>query len=98
MPELGKCICCSGRISSEARECPHCGQPAPFHKAAPHPSGVMAGEIYEATYLQHGFFLLLELKPGVKASLDNNIGVTAGPITVRVVKADAEGIICTRVK
>ncbi len=30
MPNLGWCICCGGRVSIEARTCPHCGQPDPY--------------------------------------------------------------------
>ena len=29
-PILGACRCCGGKVSSEARRCPHCGQPRPF--------------------------------------------------------------------
>lgn len=28
-PTLGTCKCCGGTVSSEARACPHCGQPYP---------------------------------------------------------------------
>jgi ribosomal protein L7/L12 len=31
MPRLGICKCCGGRVSSEARLCPHCGQPDPYY-------------------------------------------------------------------
>jgi len=30
MPKLGVCNCCNGKVSSEAKVCPHCGQPDPF--------------------------------------------------------------------
>jgi ribosomal protein L7/L12 len=30
MAILGVCHCCGGRVSSEAKTCPHCGQPLPF--------------------------------------------------------------------
>lgn len=30
MPKLGICKCCSGKVSSEAEFCPHCGQPDPY--------------------------------------------------------------------
>ena len=30
MPILGGCIVCKGQVSSEAKLCPHCGQPDPF--------------------------------------------------------------------
>lgn len=29
MPDLGVCKCCFGKVSSEAKACPHCGQPDP---------------------------------------------------------------------
>ena len=29
-PILGACRCCGDKVSSEARRCPHCGQPRPF--------------------------------------------------------------------
>jgi len=29
MPNLEICKCCGGKVSSEARTCPHCGQPDP---------------------------------------------------------------------
>jgi ribosomal protein L7/L12 len=29
-PTLGHCRCCKAQVSSEARTCPHCGQPRPF--------------------------------------------------------------------
>jgi hypothetical protein len=29
-PILGGCRCCGGKVSSQARSCPHCGQPRPF--------------------------------------------------------------------
>ena len=30
MAKLGSCKCCSGKVSSEAISCPHCGQPEPY--------------------------------------------------------------------
>lgn len=30
MPKLGPCRACKAQVSSEARSCPHCGQPLPF--------------------------------------------------------------------
>lgn len=30
MPELGVCKCCLENVSSEAKACPHCGQPDPY--------------------------------------------------------------------
>jgi ribosomal protein L7/L12 len=30
MFKLGICKCCSGKVSSEAMMCPHCGQPCPY--------------------------------------------------------------------
>ena len=32
MPSFGVCRCCGRGVSSEAPECPGCGQPAPFAK------------------------------------------------------------------
>ena len=31
MAELGHCKTCTGKVSSEAKSCPHCGQPFPFY-------------------------------------------------------------------
>jgi len=30
MPSLGRCRCCIGPVSNEARSCPRCGQPDPY--------------------------------------------------------------------
>jgi len=30
MLKLGMCRCCSGKVSNEAKSCPHCGQPDPY--------------------------------------------------------------------
>lgn len=31
MAKLGNCKTCTGRVSSEAPTCPHCGQPNPYN-------------------------------------------------------------------
>lgn len=34
MAKIGICFCCKAKpISSEAEECPHCGQPNPYHSS-----------------------------------------------------------------
>lgn len=43
-PQFGWCRCCSQRVSSQAPNCPHCGQPAPYQ-----PSSVFRiGQTYTA--------------------------------------------------
>jgi|APSaa5957512622_1039677.scaffolds.fasta_scaffold103462_1 ribosomal protein L7/L12 len=34
MAKLGYCKCCPGKVSNEAINCPHCGQPNPYSETS----------------------------------------------------------------
>lgn len=65
MAELGFCRTCSGKVSSEATMCPHCGQPQPF---SPHPSQNFMREVRDLVQRNQkieAIKVLREMQPGL---------------------------------